>query len=147
MGKLFPAALLSVCLATFPSLWIVAGETGKTGESKILQIMQTQVIPSSDAIWQVQEPAKAEDWTKLEKHTIQLVKSGAELGMSEVADLANSSQSLEQWKLFSADMVGAAELILQAAKNRDLDAFYDAGDVLYSSCVSCHQVFHPDINK
>ena len=147
MGKLFPAILMSLCLAMSPTSRIVASETGNTGGNKILQIMQSQVVPSSDAIWQAEEPGKAEDWVKLEKYTMQLVKSGTELGSSEVADLANSSESLEQWKVFSGEMVKAAQLILQATENRDLDAFYDAGDELYNSCVSCHQVFHPDINK
>ena len=45
------------------------------------------------------------------------------------------------WVDYAQEVVDAAAVTLQAAEKRDIDAFYEAGDVIYTSCESCHQYY------
>ena len=49
------------------------------------------------------------------------------------------------WQAFSDALISAGRDARDAAVNKDVEAMYTAGEVLYPPCEECHLQFHPGV--
>ena len=99
----------------------------------VKQIMQTMVVPFSDAVFSAaSEPPKTNtQWAALRSPAVGLVESGKLLMIGPRArDKA--------WMKMAQQEVDAAQAVMKAAAAKDADALSRAGDALYETCETCH---------
>jgi cytochrome c556 len=75
-------------------------------------------------------------WTALHDRAMALRSLGEGLKTAAFAYERN-----DIWTTYAQAVVDAAEVTLRAADARDVDAFDEAGDVVYTSCESCHRYY------
>jgi hypothetical protein len=109
----------------------------------VRQVMDAITVPASDAVWQAasEAPANAEEWLVVEHAALALAESGNLLLME------GRAVDRGAWTEEALVLVRAAERAAEAARNRNLDELSSAGDVIYESCLSCHQLYmHPQFD-
>jgi hypothetical protein len=52
--------------------------------------------------------------------------------------LDGRAKDQDQWMTASRGMADAAATVLEAAEAKDVEAYFDAGGVLYEACTACH---------
>ncbi len=104
---------------------------------RVLGIMKALVIPASDAVFAVgKAPPKSErEWAEVENGAAKLIDAGKTLAAE--APAANGAN----WTGLSAAMTDAATVARKAARERNIDAVLDAGDVLFTTCEDCHRQY------
>ena len=102
---------------------------------RVLGMMKAVVIPASDAVFAVSKaPPKSErEWAAVEGGAAKLIDIGKALATEAPASGG------AHWTRLSQAMVAAAAVAGTAAKERNVDAVLDAGDVLYTTCEDCHR--------
>jgi hypothetical protein len=104
---------------------------------RVLGIMKAVVIPASDALFAAgKAPPKSErEWAAVESGASRLIDAGKTLA-GEAPAIGTA-----EWMRLSNAMAEAAVVAGSAAKNRNIDAVLDAGDVLYATCEDCHRLY------
>lgn len=101
------------------------------------QLMQSIVIPASDAVWKVATEAPKDDaqWLAVENNALALVES-ANLLMME-----GRAVDQENWIKQSQALLETAMTAVDAAHAKDLDQVMDAGNAIYEVCEACHRQY------
>ncbi|MEO8441732.1 MAG: hypothetical protein ABI547_04550 [Betaproteobacteria bacterium] len=104
---------------------------------RVLGLMKSVVIPASDAIFVVGKavPKNDKEWAAVESGAARLIDAGKAL-----ADEAPARGSAN-WIRLAKAMAEAAAVAGRAAKEKNVDAVLDAGDVLYTTCEDCHRQY------
>lgn len=132
----------------------------------IQDIMLGRIVPASNGIWMVAEPATDETWASLSQNAMDLiaaadlmtagphpllregqtVQGSDQPGTSTPAQIEQRiSASPAEWKTRSEAMKKESQAVLAAVQAKDLDKVMEAGNALYDSCEACHQQFwHPE---
>jgi hypothetical protein len=112
--------------------WALAQEA----TPRALGLMKSVIIPASDAVFGVGKTAPKNDreWAAVENGAAKLIDAGKTLaGEAPASDGA--------WTKLSNAMADAASAAGKAAKEKNVDAVLDAGDVLYTTCEDCHRQY------
>ena len=128
--SLIPVATAAIALAATVALAQQA--TVKPVET-VKQIMQTTMVPLSDAVFSAAfEPPKTDaQWTALRGMAVTLAESGKRL-------MTGPRARDKAWTKMAQQEVDAAQAVIKAAGAKDADALSRAGDALYETCASCH---------
>ena len=104
---------------------------------RVLGLMKSVVIPASDAVFAVGKsaPKSNKEWAAVEAGAAKLIDAGKALATE--APAAGGTN----WVKLSNAMSEAAAVAGKAAKDKNVDAVLDAGDVLYTACDDCHKQF------
>jgi hypothetical protein len=107
------------------------------------QIMINIVYPTSDAIFYVDrdEPKNEVAWNKLASQALMLAESGNLLLMP------GRSRQQEKWDQFTAMMIEAGRTAFKAAQAKDIEGVRGVNDLLYRSCVECHQEYRQNYGR
>ena len=107
------------------------------------QLMINIIYPTSNAVFYVErnEPKTEVDWNNLADQAMMLAESG------NLLLLPGRSRETENWVKFTAMMIDAGKAAFKAAKAHDLNGVVEVNDLLYRSCVECHQEFRPNYPK
>jgi hypothetical protein len=138
----------------------------EAGAMSIQDIMLARIVPASNAIWMVQEPATDKTWADLSENAKALIASAELLSAGEHPLLkpgqvvqggdapgASTPQQIEQrirsasadWRSRAEAMRTASQGVIAAAASKDLDKVMEAGNAIYDTCEACHQQFwHPE---
>ena len=105
--------------------------------ARALGLMKSVIIPASDAVFAVgKAPPKSDrEWAAVENGAARLVDAGRTL-----AGEAPASGGAP-WTKLAIAMAESAAVAGAAAKQRNVDAVLDAGDVLYTTCEDCHRQY------
>jgi len=98
------------------------------------QIMQTMIVPFSDAVFMAaSEPPKTDaGWAAVGGSALALAESGNLLMVGPRA------RDKAEWMKMARQQVDAAAAVMKAAADKDADALSSTGDALYETCESCH---------
>jgi hypothetical protein len=108
--------------------------------------------PATDVIWdsagtiitaegeQELAPTTDEGWLEVEKAAAVVAEAGNLLMMPGRA-------AGDDWVKYSADLVEAGKLALQAARDQDSDALFDAGGRMYQVCLACHNRYWVEVDS
>ncbi|MDB5808168.1 MAG: hypothetical protein JWN94_290 [Betaproteobacteria bacterium] len=104
---------------------------------RVLGLMKSVVVPASDVVFAVGKgaPKKESDWAAVENGASRLIDAGKTLATEGPATGG------ADWIRLANSMSQAAVVAGSAAKNRNVDAVLDAGDVLYTTCEDCHRQY------
>lgn len=143
-------ALASVALLTACG----GSDSGSGGDAateravKVQQFMATEVQPTAEVYWNsagfvVDErgetdltPTTEEGWAATLESTRKLQQIGELLQTPEYAEGRG-----EDWIAFSKSLVEISKKAEQTAIDRDSDAIFEVGGVIYRVCSACHQVY------
>lgn len=109
--------------------------------------MITIVTPATNRLWGVEDPQTDMEWKLLDEAAVAVIdafiamKEGGS-GPNDVTWAANAD-----WDAFSDEILDAGEAARAAIANRDLDALFEANDVLYPPCENCHLRYHPGLKN
>jgi cytochrome c556 len=103
--------------------------------NSVLSLMKSVVIPESNVIFAAGKAAPATD-----KAWAQMVQSAGRLTDAAKALATQApSTNADSWARSSRIMIDAASRVGAAARQKNVDAVLDAGDLLYESCEACHR--------
>jgi hypothetical protein len=104
---------------------------------RVLGLMKSVVIPASDAVFAVGKaaPKDSREWAAVEGDAAKLIDAGKALATEAPASGGAN------WVKLSKAMSDAAALAGKAARDKNVDAVLDAGDVLYTTCDDCHRQY------
>ncbi|MEX0738765.1 MAG: hypothetical protein WD071_05445 [Pseudohongiella sp.] len=114
--------------------------------------MNRVLEPSADALWRsagwvLDEvdgyyelyPTDDEGWQRVENQAAMIVEAG------NAMMLPGRALPQSEWMTYSQAMSTVALTAMQAAREQDEEALFQAGAQLYSVCTACHQAFNPEI--
>jgi hypothetical protein len=111
------------------------------------QLMTFIIDPNATAIWgsvgsvttatgtEEQQPKTDEEWATYRNAAAVLVESG------NLLMLDGRAVDKDQWMTTARGMADAAAGVLEAAEAKDVQAYFDAGGVLYEACTACHSKY------
>lgn len=111
------------------------------------QLMSWIIDPNATAIWnsvgsittekgtQEKHPRTDEEWASFRNAAATLIESG------NLLMLDGRAVDNDQWMATSRGMADAAATVLEAAEAKDVEAYFDAGGVLYEACTACHSKY------
>jgi hypothetical protein len=111
----------------------------------IKEVMESLITPMTNILWGVDDPKTDEEWSVLEDAAISVIASGTLINLGGTGPQDNDWVKDPAWLAFSKVMTNAGEDSLKAIRNRDLEALFEAGNVLYPPCEGCHLQFNPGV--
>ena len=108
--------------------------TGIKPIASVRQIMQTMIVPFSDAVFDAaaQPPKTAKEWTALRGPVIALAESG------NLLMIGARARDKAEWMTMARQQIEAAEVVIKAIDAKNAAALYKAGNALYETCDRCH---------
>jgi len=137
----------SYFLVPFTLLLVAAcSPSNNQPESSINDIMLDVVTPATNTLWGVENPQTDADWSVFVVAASQVIEAGAQIkrGGSGPNDMQWAADPA--WQAFADTLIGAAVAARNAAETKNLDALFEANDVLYPPCEECHIQFHPGVD-
>lgn len=103
------------------------------------QVMLGLTIPAMDVLWGVPNnpPANDGDWERVAANAVMVAESG------NLLLTGPRNPHMDDWTANVQEMIKYALQAADAAQRHDLDGVSDAGDLIYDSCDSCHNVYMP----
>ena len=114
-------------------------------ESSINELMLDVVTPTTNTLWGVTDPQTDADWNVFVVAASQVIAAGEQIkrGGSGPDDMTWAADPA--WQAFADRLIDAANDARDAASAKNLDALFEANDVLYPPCEECHIQFHPGV--
>lgn len=131
-------------------LQLCACSTSESREEAVISVYEVMIsimTPATDAIWGVEDPQSDEEWAIIENaaNTVIVAATQIKRGGSGPDDASWTGEAA--WQEFADMVINAGIAARDAARNKDLDAVFQAGDVLYPPCEGCHLQFHPGFQQ
>ena len=130
------------------TLFLVSGAsmtqntTGSQLPSTVRQIMNSIVTPTTGIIWGAYELEAESEWMDVKNAALSLIDAGALLNAEGLQGEERLIAQEDAWKEFNAQMISAAEKVIEAVEARDEERLFSVGnDLLYPPCESCHQEY------
>jgi len=140
--------LIIASLAALVLLSACQSPTSDTAENpvptmSINDLMVTVVTPATDTLWGIEDPQTDEDWQVFIDAADIVIEAGKTIKVGGTGPNDNDWASDPAWDAFADRLIGAGVDARNAANNKDVEAMYTAGGVLYPPCEECHIQFHP----
>jgi hypothetical protein len=148
MKKHLQTFLLSILIPMHASLAIAdTSLVNDTPELTVMQVMMSMITPASNTLWAAENPQTEDEWQPLQYAAISIIASAKliNLGGTGVNDQLWAKD--ETWIAFSQAMANAGDKSLKAIRQKDIDALFEATDMLLSPCEGCHIQFNPNISR
>ena len=130
------------------TLFLVSGTTAPQSSkdsqlpSTVRQIMNSIVTPTTAIIWGAYELEAESEWMDVKNAALSLIDAGALLNADGLQGEERLIAQEDAWKEFNAQMISAAEKVIEAVEARDEERLFSVGnDLLYPPCESCHQEY------
>ena len=141
--------ILSLLAATIVIAIPASGqdEPAATPSMSVNDLMVTIVTPATNTLWGIEDPQTAEDWQIFIDAADVVIEAGNSMKSGGTGPNDKAWAADPAWQSFSEALIAAGRDARQAALDRDVDAMYAAGDVLYPPCEECHLQFHPGVRE
>jgi hypothetical protein len=108
-------------------------------------LMVTIVTPATNTLWGIEDPRTDADWQVFIDAANAVIEAGRTIKVGGTGPNDNDWASDPEWQAFAERLIGAGVDARAAAENKDVEAMYTAGEVLYPPCEECHIQFHPGV--
>ena len=142
-----PMKITFSCLAA--TILLIAAQVATSGDEdpvptmSVNDLMVTVITPATDTLWGIEDPQTDEDWQVFIDAANTVIDAGETIKVGGTGPNDNTWASDPAWDAFADVMIGAGIDARNAAMNKDIDAMFTAGEVLYPPCEECHLQFHP----
>ncbi len=138
-------------MAAVSSLWcalVQSQEPADVANMKsmtTLEIMTKVITPATNILWGISDSPDADEWQAMVNAAMINLEASKQIakGASSPQDKQWATEQL--WQDYSKAMIVATEQMLTAAKEKNLDAFYEGSDAVYPPCEECHKAFNPAV--
>jgi len=120
-------------------------ETALKPTMSVNDLMVTVVTPATNTLWGIEDPQTDADWQVFEDAAEVVINAGKTIKVGGTGPNDNQWAGDPDWQAFADRLIGAGNDARTAAQNKDLEAMYTAGEVLYPPCEECHIQFHPGV--
>ncbi len=110
-------------------------------------LMVTIMTPATDTLWGIEDPQTDEDWQVFIDAANAVITAGETIRVGGTGPNDNTWAGDPAWDAFADVLISAGVDARTAANNKDIEAMYAAGDVLYPPCEECHLQFHPGMQQ
>lgn len=111
----------------------------------VMELMVTVMTPATDTLWGIEDPQTDADWQVFVDAANVVIQAGETIKAGGTGPNDNKWASDAAWDAFADTLIGAAIDAREAANNKDIEAMYTAGEVLYPPCEECHIQFNPGV--
>jgi hypothetical protein len=111
----------------------------------IMELMVTVVTPATDTLWGIEDPQTDEEWQVFIDAANTVIDSGRTIKVGGTGPNDRTWAADPAWQTLADRLIGAGEDARRAAENRDIEAMFTAGEVLYPPCEECHLQFNPGV--
>ena len=137
-------------LTAFALLSGCQNSTSETADSpeptmSIMELMVTVITPATDTLWGIEDPQTDDDWQVFIDAADVVIEAGKTIKVGGTGPNDNEWASDPAWDAFADTLIGAGVDAQSAANNKDVEAMYTAGEVLYPPCEECHIQFNPGV--
>lgn len=108
-------------------------------------MMVTIVTPATDTLWGIEDPQTEEDWRVFIDAANVVINAGETIKVGGTGPMDNEWAADPDWDAFADRLIGAGVDARKAAEEKDIEAMFTAGEVLYPPCEECHLQFHPGL--
>ena len=109
------------------------------------ELMLTVIAPATDTLWGIGDPQSDEEWQVFIDAANLVIDSAAALLQGGTGPYDNAWAASPEWRTFAEQLVAAGRDARAAAEERNLEAMWAAGEVLYPPCEDCHLKFNPGV--
>ena len=109
------------------------------------ELMLTVIAPATDTLWGIGDPQSDEEWQVFIDAANLVIDSAAALLQGGTGPYDNAWAASPEWRAFAEQLVAAGRDARAAAEERNLEAMWAAGEVLYPPCEDCHLKFNPGV--
>jgi len=109
----------------------------------INDLMITVVAPATNTLWGIEDPQTDQDWQVFIDAANEIIRASETIKVGGTGPNDNEWANVSAWDAFADQLISAGIDALEAANNKDVEAMFAAGEVLYPPCEECHIQFHP----
>ena len=116
-------------------------------EISVNDVMVEQIAPATNTLWAIEDPQTDADWQLFVDAANVVIDTTESIKQGGTGPNDNAWAQDPAWQAFADRLIAAGIDARAAAENKDVDAMYAAGDVLYAPCEECHIQFHPGMQQ
>lgn len=113
--------------------------------TSVMELMVAVVTPATDTLWGIEDPQTEEEWQVFIDAADVVINAGETIKVGGTGPNDNEWAADPEWQAFADRMIGAGVDARKAAEEKNLEAMYTAGEVLYPPCEECHIQFNPGV--
>jgi hypothetical protein len=108
-------------------------------------VMISIIAPATNTLWGIDDPQTDDDWQVFIDAADAVVATATEIKSGGAGPNDQQWADSPDWQAYADRLIAAGSDARTAAENKDVDAMYAAGDILYPPCEECHIQFHPGL--
>ncbi|MGI9271540.1 MAG: hypothetical protein ACR2QT_07190 [Woeseiaceae bacterium] len=136
-----------ILLAPVGSVLLMSCGLADGPEISVNDAMVEQITPATNTLWGIENPQTDEEWQVFIDAANVVIETTESIKQGGTGPNDNSWAQDPDWQAFADRLIAAGIDARTAAENKDVDAMYAAGDVLYAPCEECHIQFHPGVQQ
>ena len=109
--------------------------------------MVEQIAPATNTLWGIEDPQTDADWQVFIDAANLVIETSKSMKQGGAGPNDGDWAKDPDWQVFADRLIEAGIDARAAAENKDVDAMYAAGDILYPPCEECHLQFHPGLQQ
>ena len=110
-------------------------------------LMVAVITPATNTLWGIEDPQSDEEWQVFIDAANTVIDAGRTIKVGGTGPNDNDWAANAEWQAFADRLIGAGVDARKAAGEKDLEAMWTAGEVLYPPCEECHIQFHPGVRN
>jgi hypothetical protein len=108
-------------------------------------IMISVIAPATNTLWGIDDPQTDADWQVFIDAADAVIETASDIKDGGAGPNDQQWAESADWQTFTDKLIEAGTDARKAAENKDVEAMYAAGDILYPPCEECHIQFHPGL--
>lgn len=140
-----PLTITVLASAALAVLATHADDEAPVPTMSINDLMVTAVAPATDTLWGIDDPQTDEEWQVFIDAANRVIEAGNIIKIGGTGPNDTMWAESPDWQGFADRLIGAGVDARTAAENKDIEAMWTAGEVLYPPCEECHMQFHPGV--
>lgn len=113
--------------------------------NSVNDIMISIVAPATNTLWGIDDPQTDADWQVFIDAADAVIETATRIKDGGAGPSDALWAESPDWQAFADRLIAAGTDAREAAQDKDVDAMYAAGDILYPPCEECHIQFHPGL--
>ena len=111
--------------------------------NSVNDMMISKITPATNTLWGIEDPQTDDEWQIFIDAANVVIDAANAIKQGGAGPNDDEWAQDPEWQAFADVIISAGIEAREAARNKDLDAMFNAGEVLYPPCEECHIQFHP----
>ena len=108
-------------------------------------VMISVIAPATNTLWGIDDPQTDDDWQIFIDAADAVIATATEIKGGGAGPSDQQWAASPDWQAFADRLIAAGTDARKAALDKDVEAMFAAGDILYPPCEECHIQFHPGL--